>query len=343
MKLLGLSCGKKYGNNESLLKEALLAAEETGEIEAKMVRLLDLDIKPCNGCLSCAMGLFRGGSGKCTIRDDFAFLDELFMESDAIILSAPVFVLGPNGILKVLADRMGPSHDVSWRMDSVRFAEQNGNVAGSGPDERSYKNRVGAFIATGGASTQNWLSLGLPLMHLNTMASQVKIVDQMEVTCISQFLHVVMRPEHIERARKLGQNVACAMKKPAEQVQWLGKDEGSCPVCHSNLLTVTHKNPVECAICGIRGELRLDGDRITVTFSQQEQDRSRLRLGGLKEHREELKANAGMAMQRTDMREMAERIGKYRSAKYEALVIPPPEKSPASSHAAQIRSPSPVG
>lgn len=62
MKVLGLTCGRKLSNTEILVKEALMGAEETGA-EVELVRLLDLNIKPCTGCNSCVIDLFeRGGS-----------------------------------------------------------------------------------------------------------------------------------------------------------------------------------------------------------------------------------------------------------------------------------------
>ena len=49
MRLLGLSCGRRMGNSEILLKEALMGAEESG-IQADFIRMLDLDIKQCLMC-----------------------------------------------------------------------------------------------------------------------------------------------------------------------------------------------------------------------------------------------------------------------------------------------------
>ena len=51
MKLLGLGAGRKMGNSEILLKEALIAAEETG-VQVELLRLHDLNIKHCIGCIS---------------------------------------------------------------------------------------------------------------------------------------------------------------------------------------------------------------------------------------------------------------------------------------------------
>jgi multimeric flavodoxin WrbA len=52
MKILGLSCGRKLGNSEILLIEALMAAKELN-IDVEIIRMHDLKLKPCKGCLSC--------------------------------------------------------------------------------------------------------------------------------------------------------------------------------------------------------------------------------------------------------------------------------------------------
>ena len=43
-------------------------------------------------------------------------------------------------------------------------------------------------------------------------------------------------------------------------------------------------DPVQCPICGIYGELKIENGEIKVTFSEAEQKRSRLTLAGKMEH-----------------------------------------------------------
>jgi multimeric flavodoxin WrbA len=290
MKLLGLSAGRKLGSNEILVKEALMAAEEVG-VEVAFIRLLDLNIKPCTGCSACYDSLRAGGAGKCIQKDDFHFLDDQVMECDGLILASPIFVLTPAGLVKDLCDRFGPSHDVTFRRQAKKIRAARGITKGEGPDERSFKKRVGGFITVGGATTSYPLSLGLPLMNLFTFSMKIKNVDQMQVMGITTVGHVIYKPEALARARKLGRNVAEAMKKPIDEVKWMGDELGTCPACHSNLLIVTKKNPVMCPICGIKGELKTDDDRITVTFSENELKRARVNIGG-EERWAELDANA---------------------------------------------------
>lgn len=320
MKLLGLSCGRKMDNTEVLVKEALMAAEELGT-DVGFIRLLDLNIKPCKGCTACVQSLFEGGEGKCVIEDDLPFLDEQIMECDGLILGSPVYTMTPTGLLKTICDRFGPSHDVSFRMEAKKISAAKGK--GKGPDERSFKDRVGAFISVGGGS--HWVSMSLPLMNLFTFPLHITVVDQMQLVAV-WYGNVVLNEgaEAIERARRLGCNVAGAMGKPISEVKWMGDEPGTCPVCHSNLLTVTKKNPVECPICGISGQIKVDGDEITVTFSEEEQKRSRLTLAGLLEHWFELRGNFKKAEQKMQRegKELSKKLEKYKSNKSCSLPYP---------------------
>ncbi len=312
MRLLGLSFGRKMANTEVLVKEAMMAAEEAG-VEVGMIRILDLDIKPCQGCISCARSLMSGGSGECAIKDDdFHFLDEEILASDGIILGAPVYVLGPTGLLKIISDRMGPSHDMTSRLEARKINQSKGSAAPKGPDERSFKRRVAGFISMGGAATPHWLSLGLPLMNLFTFSSQIAVVDQMQVIAAGQYRNIVLNDEALARARLLGRHVAEAMLDSAEEVKWMGDEMGTCPVCHSNLLTVKQKNPVECPICGIEGELSMAGDEIKVTFSESEKQRSRLTLAGKLEHWNELLDNLDIMLKRPESSTIPQKLEKYK-------------------------------
>jgi multimeric flavodoxin WrbA len=317
MKLLGLSFGRRMENTEILVKEAMMGAEELG-MDVGMIRMLDLNIKPCKGCNTCVRSLMEGKTGKCVIKDDLYFVDEQLMGCDALILGAPVFGLAPTGLFKTVCDRFGPSHDVAVRMEAKKISEGRGK--GKGPDERSFKTRVGAFISVGGATTPNWASFGLPLMNTFTFSSHITVVDQMQVLETSRYGNVVLNEGALKRARRLGRNVARAMATPIGEVKWMGDEPGTCPVCHSNLLTVTNRNPIECPICGISGEIKVEGDKISVTFSEKEQKRSRLTLAGKLEHNDELRHNFGIFAQRQDKDQIPARLEKYKG--YRELKMP---------------------
>ncbi|WP_134904419.1 flavodoxin family protein, partial [Paenibacillus polymyxa] len=92
MKILGISCGRRMSNSEILVKEALMGAEEIGA-EVELIRLNDLQIKPCTGCNACVVSLLeKCDSGDCVIKnDDFGFIEEKIMECDGLILSSAIY------------------------------------------------------------------------------------------------------------------------------------------------------------------------------------------------------------------------------------------------------------
>ena len=121
----------------------------------------------------------------------------------------------------------------------------------------------------------------------------------------------------------MGKNVAEAMKMPIEDVKWKGDDMGVCPVCHCNLLLITnHKNPVECPVCGIAGKLKMDGDKIKVTFSKKERARSRLTLAGKLEHQIEIQDV--MKELEPGLPEVPEKLKKYKAY---LTPLKPPKKA----------------
>ena len=280
MKLLGISCGRKMGNSEILLREALMGAEELGS-ETEIISLLDVDIKPCTGCKICPAEIT--GKEACIIKDDAVFFWNKVMDCDGLILSGPVYCLTPPGYLLVIRDRLFASKsDVAWMMERKKLKEQGVKVF---VDERCFKTRPGAFISVGGSVTPDWLSLGLSIFQTMTFSLQLELVDQMMVmgTNIIEG-QVLLNDAAVSRARKLGRHVAEAMGKPAAEMKWKGDEQGTCPVCHQNELTVKNKNPVQCPICGIYGELKIENGEIKVIFSEEEQKRSRLTIAGKMEH-----------------------------------------------------------
>ena len=311
MKILGLGVGRKMGNSEILLKEALMAAEEVGA-EVELLRLHDLNIKPCIGCISCSKDQQSGGTGACVIKDDdMPFFNEKLLECDGIVIGVPVYIMAPPGNFKVLCDRIGPSHDVAWQMEAKKIAEKEGRE--SKIDPRFFKQRVSGFIAVGGAPTPDWLSLALPLMNTFTFPMQIEVIDQMQILGTPLPAQVVRNEDALERARILGRNVAEAMGKPADQIGWKGDEPGTCPMCHSNVMLVGKTSTVECAICGIKGDLRENNGEITVTFPAEQKAIARLTLEGKKMHFDDVVETVGKNI--PFMGEVQAKLKKYTSLK----------------------------
>lgn len=179
----------------------------------------------------------------------------------------------------MLADRGGPSQDQAFIIEAAKIAGGKSDV-----DQRIFKPRVGGFLAVGGAPHADWVSLGLPLMHSLTFAKEIQIVDQHQVNSAAIVGQVTMDDAAIARARQLGINVAEAMGKPKEELEYKGDDPGMCPVCHCNAMIIRRESPVECAVCGIQGELTQVDGKIEITFTEEEQATSRLTLSGKRDH-----------------------------------------------------------
>lgn len=294
MKVLGLSFGRKMKNCEIFVKHALMEAEKAGA-EVSFIRMIDLDVKTCTGCGGCGKSLDNGGNGKCIIKDDLPYVDEAVLNADAIIVAAPVYALGPSGQLKQVADRFGPSHDLAFltKANEQRIAE--GKSGDQLVDPRNFKHRYAGLISVGGAKTKNWVSFGLPLMHILCFPAQIKVVDQMNVYNMGSVGSPLLDNELMDRVARLGHNVASAIGKKHEEVEWRGEEEGTCPVCHGDMLTVNGTTTVECPLCGIYGKLSIEGDKLKVSFSDAEKKRSRLNFDGKLEHYTEIKSFGSIA------------------------------------------------
>ena len=98
-------------------------------------------------------------------------------------------------------------------------------------------------------------------MSATMFTQSMYVVDKMLATRNGLPGNVLLRPEQLERAHKMGENIIKAINTPVEERGWLGDEgHGMCPNCHSNLIYKgeTHwdgiKFPFECAVCGAGGQ-----------------------------------------------------------------------------------------
>jgi multimeric flavodoxin WrbA len=332
MKLFALAGGSRMGNTEILIKEALMGAEERGA-EVEMMRILDLDIKHCNACWPCPV-MFKGPS-ECIRKDDGPFVTEKVLDCDGLLIGAPVYCITPPGYVIAVRDRVfGPRLDVSARTEMKKTRDAQGTGMGSmfgkmWDDERLYKKRVGGLISLGGAPLNNWVTLGLPTLHTITFPLQVEIVDQMDVIGVAEKGAVTLKDDIVARARRLGHHLAEAMAKPLKDLKWMGEEPPeTCPVCHRNLMVFQKDSmQVECAICGVKGDIHVSEGKIDIVFSEEEQKKSRLTPEGKRIHFVEIG---------DVMRELAPhrdkipgRVEKYKA--YTKCIVEPPSKSKSKS------------
>jgi len=242
-KIIGLSCGRKNGNSEHLLKAALMAAEEQG-MQSEFIRAMDHKVLPCNNCWACLK------TGRCAKDDTDWILEQTMLGDAAIIVSAPVYHLRSNAYLMILGEKM--NHLFSRKRDIFE------------------RRRVGAAISVGGSGYDGWTSLGLTsinlfLQHFSTL------VDQVQVNHCA-ILGAALTPDNvssIERCRQLGKNVAGAMQLPFEEWKYVGEEAGvSCPVCHCNIIYVEKDFPeIMCPTCEVHGTVSVEAGRFHVDWN----------------------------------------------------------------------------
>ena len=126
MRVLGLCAGNPDGSAEILIKVALGAAAEAGA-DVALVRLDDLSLptRPVGPA---------AGAGE----DDGGWLWDQLMESDGLIVSAPIYSRTVPGKLKLVADRLsGPAADVAFAESYRSMLEAGRDAARSVPLRRA--------------------------------------------------------------------------------------------------------------------------------------------------------------------------------------------------------------
>lgn len=111
MQVLAICGGLRQNSNTNKLVRAIAAA--TG-VTTDIVELAALEIRPCSGCLECAMN-----EGRCPIPDDMPALCEKLLAADGIVLGSPTYYMNISGAVKCLIDRamslyyrgIGPLYD----------------------------------------------------------------------------------------------------------------------------------------------------------------------------------------------------------------------------------------
>jgi len=136
-KCLGIGCSpRKNGNTDILLQHTIKGAEEAGG-DCELIYLRDYNFRPCIGCNSCAK------TGECVIKDDMQLIYPKLLETDRIILAAPIFSMGINALAKGFIDRF-------QRFWSTKYVLKKKVI---GEEQRA--SRKGIFLSTAGTDYHN--------------------------------------------------------------------------------------------------------------------------------------------------------------------------------------------
>lgn len=101
MKITGISGSPREGNSLWLLQKFLEVVEDEGH-EVHLVKLKDMNLNFCDGCLICEE------IRSCNQKDDMEIIYNILKDSDVIVLATPVYFNNITGLLKNFIDRLNP-------------------------------------------------------------------------------------------------------------------------------------------------------------------------------------------------------------------------------------------
>jgi hypothetical protein len=168
------------------------------------------------------------------------------------------------------------------------------------------KDKVVSYIGIGGSDWTTRIQCDHGLQALSPMW---KIIDN-EVFSWSK--GIIMDDEKVARAHQIGVNIAKAAGD-IDSATYMG-EAGICPHCHSrNFYIVDNAAEVICSLCGIKGELKITGGKISFVFPEKQLEHAHNTIPGKFLHADDIKKNEGalMAARKTD--EFKARVDKYKA------------------------------
>jgi multimeric flavodoxin WrbA len=301
MKILAISGGTKNGSNDAMAKEALMGAQEAGA-EIEFIRLFELNLKPCTGCIACVNGLMQGKNGDCVIKDDMAWLDEKLLEADGIIWAMPIFEKGSPAIMHIVQDRlMGPSHDVGMNKVAGMIAQKTGNP---GPDPRKFKKKVTSFISIGGS---DWMTRVSCDLNVAVMSPMYQVIDDL---VFSWSKSIILDDSAVAKCHQVGVNIAKAAAD-IENAKYLG-DPGVCSNCHSRNFYFHKDGTAECEVCGMIGDIVKIENGFTFKVAPEQYERAHNMIPGKMKHMDDIYHNETRLAEQKKTPEFKARVLKYR-------------------------------
>jgi len=99
---------RRDGNSDTLALHFLNGLNEGGENKVRHFYLNDMDIRPCQGCLSCE----TPPEHSCIIQDDMQDIYSAYIDADLIVWATPMYWGYMTAQMKAALDRM---ESLAWR------------------------------------------------------------------------------------------------------------------------------------------------------------------------------------------------------------------------------------
>ncbi|WP_083456415.1 flavodoxin family protein [Desulfosarcina cetonica] len=172
------------------------------------------------------------------LKDDYPLLVDALRTADAVIVAAPTYFLGANGLLKMVLDRgIGLHHHIDglWGKPSVGVA-----IAGIIGKEGQALLDVQRFLK----------------LTLTDMKKSVVVYGALPG-------EVFMNAENEAVARELGRALFSATSP---------KDGPHCPLCGGDTFRFIDETQVRCMLCSNSGRMRMEGGKIQFMIEKSDHD-----------------------------------------------------------------------
>jgi multimeric flavodoxin WrbA len=232
--LLGLIASpRKFGNSELFIKEVFRQLD--GEWRLQLMRLPDLDIRPCRACYQCLFGEM-----KCPQDDDFPQALQALVAADACVVAAPTYFLGANSSLKRFLDR-GLSFyahlDQLWGKAAVGVA-----IAGIDGMEGHTKLAVDSFIKL------------ILADHRGSAVVYGALPGEIFIEATGK-----------DTANKLAQALTRGKTCPPADIP-------SCPLCGGDTFRFMPDGKVRCMLCSSAGDCSLEQGKLQFNLAAGQHD-----------------------------------------------------------------------
>lgn len=216
MIVLGISASSRHwGNTDILVHHVLAGARRAGAVTS-FVRLADLELSQCTGCMRCVFG-----DRDCVIDDGYHDVLRAMRGADAIVLGSPAYLLGAATLVKLLHERL------------LRFATSTREFVGRPAIAVAAAGRPGYEPFTLPQIATVFLSLGMPV--------------------VDQFLGYGQGPgEVLEDEPALTRAASAGAALASGEVVFRG-EPGACPSCHFDLVTLKAGGRGRCSLCDLPG------------------------------------------------------------------------------------------
>lgn len=225
-----IGSARAWGNSEILAREALAGARDAGAATLALIRLTDLRVEQCTGCMVCAL---RGQP--CPLSDDMAFLLEQIRQADAFLIAGPVYLVGPVAQAKRILDRL-----LMWS---------------SPPQWADVRPKPAITLTVAGL--EPWRGIATAFYNTLAMALGGRLMGWMSAYATGPG-EVLLQPDTLAAARDLGRRlVSHEPKEPSPN---------TCPTCGADFFRIQGERVV-CPICGQEGRLTREGEAPGIRFA----------------------------------------------------------------------------